>query len=416
MITKTLHYVFILLFAIAFTACDKEDDVEPETETETPEEEEPEEEEPPVPVKLMTFNIINNSGPRKWVFMHSETGELLAIKELTATSGTVEVSTTKKFTTFDYTIFTSEVSAGAQTVSTFTTYKSISGGRTVDIGEHAAAEVVGKVDITVTNYYEPQWPMTYTSAGLTDGAFNKTSVIGSCSFSQNLTADNKRVLITAMRAGKMVSYLTPVVTPGASITVDFNNFTLFQNYLDLTFLKGVGLVYGIRSDEPGEYSGAYNTGGISDYDFKQQAITGFDAYRTILFDWDYNFFYEKRGTLATSFSLPSWSITYPDKSMTNFKADINIPFDFYSTSWGLTKGSLLTSWKVLATSTGSTVIPFAIPEEIKSLLPGLSKNELTWSGTSFHQSNGTFTYSDHLDHEFNHTVKDKYEILIVNGR
>jgi hypothetical protein len=374
------------------------------------------------PTTFLTINLKANfmeSAKDKWIFATNEKGELLDAKQLELGSVSETLEASKPFVSIDLTVFSVYEVPSTYTFYAMETYKGFPSNETITLGTAttAPATVAGNAAISITNYSESLDPRAnlkfstkpYGSSGVFSPNYSGTTY----SVSTLLYQGFDKVHIYGLRANIPVYTMVSDLKVGDAVSVDYNAFLPFQNFVPLNSFYGFAYVIGIENDE------SHFELVVSD---KQSSadprmlyigtVPGFPKYLTYIASFS-GFEYLKVGEALTSFSAPTYSTSVTNNTLANFKASVSGEHDYKYAQWRESVGLHRSTWIVHADNNTHPNIAFDFPQELKTAYPSLTKDGLELSNGSFVRSSGTYTYLDMLAERLKNVRKTEYEMYTM---
>jgi hypothetical protein len=373
----------------------------------------------PKSATFLTVNLNANfmeTAKDKWIFATNERGELLDVEKLKMGVTTQLLETTKSFATIDLTLVSIYKVPSSYTFYSMETFKGFPANEFITLGTPVSTPpaVAGNTAITITNYSEsldPRMNIKFSTQPYgASGVFSPNYLGTSYSVSALLYQGFNDVHIYGLRGNIPVYKMLSNVNVGDAISVDYNSFQAFDNYLELNSIYGFATVIGVGSnDTQFELIVSDKQSATDPRRLYIGTVPGFSRYLTYIASFS-GFEYLKVGAAVSAFAPPLYTTTVTNNTLTNFKASISGDHDYKSAKWRDDVGKHQSTWIVYADNETHANIPFDFPVELTAVYPELTKDDLALASGNFVRSAGTYGYMDMINERLKGIRKGEYEL------
>ncbi|HEY0651636.1 MAG TPA: hypothetical protein VGD65_00865, partial [Chryseosolibacter sp.] len=299
------------------------------------------------------------------------------------------------------------------------TFKGVPAEETFTLGKITGtpATLAGNAAITITNYSESLDPRSnikfstkpYGAAGVFSANYSGTTY----SVNTPLYQGFNKVQVYGLRADVPVYKMISNVNAGDAVSVDFNTFEPFENFVPLNSFYGFAYVIGIEADDSHfELVVSDKSSSADPRKLYIGSVPGFPRYLTYVYSFS-GFEFLKVGGPVASFVAPVYNTSVTNNTLSGFKASINTDHDYKLAQWRENAGLHRATWIVHSDKNTHPNIDFDFPQQLTTAYPNLTKDGLVLSNGSFIRSAGTYTYLDMLADRFKNVRKTEYEMYTM---
>ena len=392
---KNFTLFFSLVVITQFYSCSKETDPDPEPEI-------------PFLTVAVSSNYPNNNN--LWAFVTNSEGKTVMSKKLTIGLNPFVSDQSPDVITLTLLQYGQDV----QSFYTFSSYTNISANSTVSLVQsngffYSMPSQTGTAKVEVINYTASNFdvPSIFVSDGYSSNIINNPGI------SSNTSLILHKSPVDILVSSHSQDNSNPVYTwingaeNGNNLSVDFATFKPFANTIVLPASEVLFASIGGYKTTAGVMS--YHT--FSNIFIQENSIEapsrigyleGYDTYETevratvgLPLSRLKTTTYRKRGSINSLITMPDYSVTINNSSMTSFAYNYTGNSEFQLHSWGYDENNSYITWNVY--SDGSDLPAFVeFPDELKTKFPILDFNKMLYKSSTFYHCTDGYSYEDYF--------------------